>query len=421
MKGFMEQQKLARVRWQVGQPLLPEHFQAQEGALSAEVRLYAELAGLPVLGISGLEFNPVLLTEGTLSLTSLSAVLPGGHLVQVPGNATVAPFSLEETGHSQLTVYLHLLRDTRSAEGIPLYEEDSPSLHRAMNVLQLSAEPVVEGMLSSLELAGLAKDEHGRWRLSREQLPPLLRVGPHPFLEELFTWLDGLLEQAHGQLRTSIRDNYVRGDRLSNARRAMCEVRQLQALRVDMRHGIYPPTYRLFEALRRLYFETCCYLEAEPDENLPHYAHEKPGPGLLRWMELLNRSFRPQTSQRSYRPFECRDGRFLLSPLPQEKPSPNDFYLLVRRHERDKPRAMEGVRLASPLRLSVVRRQALRGVPYRHVAYPSFPHSFDADIDWYQLTLESEEWQAALREDGLAFSVTPAFEGAQVFLFWRRA
>ncbi|HEX8701324.1 MAG TPA: type VI secretion system baseplate subunit TssK, partial [Myxococcaceae bacterium] len=68
-----------------------------------------------------------------------------------------------------------------------------------------------------------------------------------------------------------------------------------------------------------------------------------------------------------------------------------------------------------------VRRQALKGVPYRHVPYPSFPHSFDADIDWYQLVPESDEWQAILREDGVSFAVTPAFEGAQVFLFWRRA
>ena len=322
MKGFMEPQKLARVRWQVGQPLLPEHFQAQEGALTAELRRYAEFAGLPVVGVGALELNRILLAEGTLSLTSLSAVLPGGYLVELPGNATVAPFSLEETGRSQLTVYLHLLRETRDAEGLPLYEEDPPALQRAVYLLQLSADPAVEGGHSSLALAGLSKDEQGRWRLSREQLPPLLRVGPHPFLEELFAQLDELLQQDHGQLRTSIRDSDVRGDRLSNARRALCAVRQLQALRQDMRHGIYPPTYNLFEALRGLYFETCCYLEAEPEEELPPYRHEEPGPGLLRWMELLNRSFRPQTSQRSYRAFECRDGRFVLAPCPRTSRPP---------------------------------------------------------------------------------------------------
>ncbi|NMO18635.1 type VI secretion system baseplate subunit TssK [Pyxidicoccus fallax] len=416
----MESHKIARVRWQAGQMLLPEHFRAQDEGLSAEALLTAELTGVPMSGIGALELNRAQLAEGIFALGALTAIMPGGHLVQVPGNATVAPVSLEETGRSRLTLYLHLMQETRGAEGIPLYAKDAPALHRALHVLQLSMEQALDGALSSLALAELSKDEQGRWELSREQLPPLLRASPHPFLEGLFTRLDELLDQARGQLRTAIRDNYVRGDRLSNARRALCEVRRVQGLRADMRHGLHPPTYHLFEALRRLYLEMCCYLECEPEEELPAYQHDAPGPGLWRWMTLLERGLRPSTHQRSYRPFECREGRFILSRLPQEEPAPNDFYLLVRRHERDKPRALDGVKLASPLRLSVVKRLALKGLTFRHVPYPSFPHAFDSDIDWYQLTTEGEEWQAVLREDGVAFPATPALEGAQIFLFWRR-
>ncbi len=413
--------KTARVRWQAGQMLLPEHFRAQDEILSAEALLAAELTGVPLSGIGALELNRAQLAEGTFALGSLTAIMPGGHLVQVPGNATVAPVSLEETGRSRLTLYLHLMHEQRGAEGVPLYAKDPPTLRRALHVLQLSAEQALDGALSSLALAELTKDEQGRWEVSREQLPPLLRTGPHPFLDPLFTRMDELLDGARGQLRAAIRDNYVRGDRLSNARRALCEVRRVQGLRVDMRHGLYPPTYHLFEALRRLYLEMCCYLECEPEEELPAYMHDEPGPGLWRWMTLLDRGLRPSTSQRSYQPFECREGRFVLSRLPQEEPMPNDFYLLVRRQERDTPRSLDGVKVASPLRLSLVKRLALKGLTFRHVPYPAFPHSFDSDIDWYQLTAEGEEWQAALREDAVALPVTPSLEGAQVFLFWRRA
>ena len=417
----MDPHKIARVRWQAGQMLLPEHFRAQDGVFSAETLLTAGLTGLPSSGIGALELSRGQLAEGILALTSLTALLPGGHLVQVPGNATVAPLSLEETGRSRLTVYLHLMHETRGAEGIPLYAEDPPALHRALHVLRLSAEQALDGARGSLALAEFSKDEQGRWELSREQLPPLLRANTHPFLDGLYVRLDELLDQAHGQLRTAIRDTGVRGDRLSNTRRALCEVRRVQGLRGDMRHGHHPSPYQLFDALRRLYLEMCCYLECEPEEELPAFQHDAPGPGLWRWMALLDRGLRPSTNQRSYRPFDCREGRFLLTPLPQEEPAPNDFYLLVRRHERDKPRPLEGVKLASPLRLSLVRRQALKGLTFRHVPYPAFPHSFDSDIDWYQLTTEGEEWQTVLREDGMALPVTPPLEGAQLFLFWRRA
>ncbi len=63
----MQRHKLARVRWQVGQTLLPEHFRAQDEALSSESRLHAELSGLPRIGIASLAWSEVLLAEGSLS------------------------------------------------------------------------------------------------------------------------------------------------------------------------------------------------------------------------------------------------------------------------------------------------------------------------------------------------------------------
>jgi type VI secretion system protein ImpJ len=416
----MGSHKIARVRWQTGQMLLPEHFQAQDRAFSAESLLMAELTGLPLSGIGALELNRAQLTAGTFALTSLTALMPGGHLVQVPGNATVAPFSLEETGLPRLPLYLHLMNETRGAEGLALYAKDPPGFQRALYVLKLSMEQALDGAVSTLALTVLTKDEQGQWALSQEQLPPLLRAGPHPFLEALLSRLDELLDRATGYLCTTLRESYVRGDRLSSARRSLCEVRRVQGLRMDMRNGLHPPTYHLFETLRRLYLEMCCYLECEPEEQLPVYRHDGPGPGLWRWITLLDRGLRPGTSQRSYLPFNCSEGRFVLSPLPRQEPTPNEFYLLVRRHERDKPRPLDGVKLASPLRLPLVRRQALKGLSFHHVPYPAFPHSFESDIDWYQITTEGEEWQAALREDGLAFPVTPPLDGAQIFLFWRR-
>ncbi|MCP3064799.1 type VI secretion system baseplate subunit TssK [Myxococcus sp. K38C18041901] len=412
--------RIARIRWQAGQLLLPEHFRTQDEILSAEARLTAELTGVPLSGIGALELDTARLAEGLFVLGSLTALMPGGHLVQVPGNATVAPFSLEETGRSRLTVYLHLMHEQHGAERSPLYAEDPPSLHRALHVLRLSVDPATEGARGTLALAELARNEHGQWELSRVQLPPLSRTGPHPFLTELFAHLDALLDQARGQLRTALRDNFVRGDRRSDTRRALCQVRAVQGLREDMRQGLHLPTHHLFTALRQLYLELCCYLECEPEEELPAYRHDEPGPGLWRWMTLLERGLRPSTSQRSFQAFDCRDGRFLLSGLPQQEPLPDDFYLLVRRQARDMPRSLEGVKLASPLRLSLVKRLALKGLTLRHVPYPAFPHAFDADIDWYQLATDGEEWRAALREDAVALSVTPPLEGAQVFLYWRR-
>jgi len=417
----MQRHKLARVRWQVGQTLLPEHFRAQDESLSAEARLHAELSGLPQTGIASLAWSEALLAEGSLSISSMTAVLPGGFLVGVPGNAALPSFSLEATGRAEVTVFLHLLEDTRGTEGVPLYADEPPNVQRVLRRLQLSSEQSVDRALSSLELVSFSKDLQGAWHPSTRKVPPLLLVGPNPFLNELLDELDSLLEKARGQLRTLLLDSYQRGERLASARRTLLEVRRLQSLRGDIRGGICPHPYSFFDALRRLYFEVCCYLELEPADEMPTYLHDDPATGLWGWMGLLNRAFRPEDTRLTYTPFNCQEGQFVLSPLPKlEEGVQNELYLLVRSEDPSQPPSLEGVKVASPSRLPAVRRLALRGIPLQHVPHPAFPHAFGPEISWYKLSL-GEEWQYALRDNGMAFYVTPALQGTQVFLFWRRA
>jgi type VI secretion system protein ImpJ len=186
-----------------------------------------------------------------------------------------------------------------------------------------------------------------------------------------------------------------------------------------MKHHVCPHPYQLFEALRRLYFEQCCYLEALPDERMPAYRHEELAQSLGGWMKLLGQGFRPEDSRSTHQPFTCRDGLYILTPFSREVQEAGELYLLVQRKEPGQRLPMEGVKLASPSRLPVVRRLALKGIPFRHVPYPEFPHAFGPEIDWY-LLVQGEEWRYALREDGVAFYVTPTLEDTKVSLFWRK-
>ena len=79
----MDSSRIARVQWQAGQMLLPEHFHAQDGALSAEALLSAGLAGLPPSGIGALELNRAQFAEGTFARVYRGRKEPGGQSVAV--------------------------------------------------------------------------------------------------------------------------------------------------------------------------------------------------------------------------------------------------------------------------------------------------------------------------------------------------
>ena len=422
-----QRHKLARVHWSLGQTLLPEHFAAEGDALEQGIRLSGELAGLPATGVATLAWNEALLARGSLSISSLTAVIPAGEgdlLVDVPGNAKLSAFSLEATGKSELAVHLHVLETADDAEGVPLYETDSKLVKRDLRVLQLSNEPVLDGAVATLKLAELSKGLDGVWKLSPTFAPELLLVGPNPFLDGILLELDGMLDQARGQLRTQILDSLLRSDRLTNARRTLFEVVRVQALREDMKHGVYPHPYQFFDALRRLYCESACYLELMPDEmfpaEMPVYRHDEIALGLDKWRALLAKGFRPQATRTVHQPFENRDGLFSIAPLPLDVPHASESYLLVQRVDPGERVPLDGVKLASEGRLPLVRRLALTGIPFRYLPYPAFPHAFGPEIDWYQLQ-PGEEWDHAVREDSLAFYVTPALQDAQVSLYWRKA
>ena len=74
----------------MGQPLLPEHFFAQEGSLREEIKLQLEMLPTPFWGVAALEWDALQLRAGRLCLSSLTLRLPTGEVIDVPGERRAA-------------------------------------------------------------------------------------------------------------------------------------------------------------------------------------------------------------------------------------------------------------------------------------------------------------------------------------------
>src|SRR5882672_9565215 len=109
-------EQIARIDWKMGQTLLPEHFFAQEEALIADTATRFGLIGVPFYGIGRLRWNDSLLAEGIVSLMGLTAVLPTGEILQIPGNAQAQSFNLSVAGTTHVTVYLHLTNERATVD-----------------------------------------------------------------------------------------------------------------------------------------------------------------------------------------------------------------------------------------------------------------------------------------------------------------
>jgi type VI secretion system protein ImpJ len=411
--------KLAPVRWELGQILLPEHFTTLHTSLLAELRARAAVAGLPAYGVAELSWHDKALEQGQLILQSLTAVLPSGLLINVPGNGTLEGLALKTTGLPKVRVYLHVLDTPASSIGNPLYASDPKTVRRQVLSLRLSTQPALERSIETLPLGAFQCEPDRRWVLQAEHCPPLLQVGPNPFLKQQLALLEKKLVEFHGRLVDDTKDTLLRGGYLSTISGCLREVCAVRSLVAEIPTGIHRHPYFLFDALRRLYFEICSFHEKPAEQPCLPYVHEGAGDSFAQLFGYLEKSLTALTAPRRHVELTLREGRFLLSAWPAELARAERVYLLVSRNQRHERITLDAVKLASPDRLELVHGATLRGIPFEAVSNPPSSRFFIEGMDFYELTL-GDEWSHVLKSQGLSFYATGllASPGVRVLLYF---
>src|SRR5512135_2470994 len=145
-------QQLKRVGWQIGQPLLPLHLVAQENSLLAHLDFFIKSQGIPIYGIGQLKWDDTLLFQGVVSISKLTVVFPTGEVVDIPENGKISVFDLNKVGKNQVTLYLHLLKESSDQE-MYLDDQEEEKVVFLVNQLVLSTEGHVFSTKTSIKLA----------------------------------------------------------------------------------------------------------------------------------------------------------------------------------------------------------------------------------------------------------------------------
>lgn len=410
--------KIGHVRWYLGQTVLPEHLRALAERTDAVVELRNRLGGLPHHGLAELTWSEPLLREGVLAVSELSAVLPDGAVVSVPGNAALAPLSLTATGATYLSVYLHLTDETLTAAGNPVYESDARVIERVLQRAQLSSSDKLDRSCGFLKLGDFEKNVDGTWRLATAHIPALLQVSTTPYLRQPLVQLEAQLTNLEPQLAAQLQDTFLRPERLLSIRLCLAQIYRTLSQLHDIKHKVPLHPYELFTSLRSLYEELCCFHEVLPDQPALPYRHDDLGRCFGGMFTLLQQHLKPVYTRSTHLRFLKANGLFSLTQLPEETKLAQEVYLLVQRPTLHERISMVEVKLCCISRLALIHRLVLRGVPFKHIEKPPFQHTFGPEVDFYQLQF-GEEWNNIVRESAVGLYIHPVLEQANVFLFWR--
>ena len=410
--------KLSRVRWQMGQTLLPEHFLAQEEALVADTIMRFRMSGIPAYGIAALKWNETLISEGVFSIKATTLIMHSGLLLDIPGNAGASPFNLNVPGTVKVPVYCHLMGEAspREEAGESWEAQEEGVIPRVVYQLVLSSDQSHPGALETIKIAQFEKDPEGTWQVSRNFVPPLLQVGTSPFLMAEIDEFGEALELFQYNLALDAA-SYLSGSGLFRVEQCLKSVYQIQRFLANLRGQVHIHPYYVYEALKNFYIEVCFYKSNVPEHFASPYNHDQLATCFKEILEPLKQQMKLVEVESPYHPFQFRDGLFQIK-LPPEMRGAKQVYLLAQKSHVSKVVSLENLKLASRSRISLVHRLALQGVPLEKVDQPSFQHSFGPEVDFFKIT-EGEEWDHALSELSLAFYDHPQLKGMEFYIYRR--
>lgn len=410
--------KLARIHWQMGQALLPEHLFAQEESLLAEMRMRFQLLSFPVYGIGRLQWNESLLKEGVLSLLSLTLVLPSGQLIDIPGNATGKSFNMNVAGSAQLSVYLHVI-DESTGRDQTSYIREEETVEKIIYEVELSSDQSHAAARYTMKLAEFRKDGEGVWSLSDNYVPPLIQTATSPFLNSTLNYIFQLLEAFHFKLTQEIAAGYLSGENLFTAKQCLQAVYALQHFFCNLKGQVRYHPYYLYEALNSFYLALCLYQNCTPENVESPYLHEQLADCFRKITDPLVRQMQMMKAQTPYLPFKKSEGLFTIAKLPKEIVDAKEVYFLIQKPKVTTPISIEGLKLASMSRVGMVHQMSLQGIPFKRIPNPPFQHTFGVEVDFF-LIMRGEEWDYALGERTLAFYEKSTMEGIAAYIYWRQ-
>lgn len=174
-----------------------------------------------------------------------------------------------------------------------------------------------------------------------------------------------------------------------------------------------------------LYEQTCQFLSAlaflyvdQGDFSLIPYQHERLALLFAKQLELLIKYLKPKSEQLASIQFEKKQNCYISERLPQDLYEASEIFFIVQLVDPKIKFLVDGLKLASYSRLFNIHRFALTGILLLRLESAPFNNNFSRSAYIYKLEKDAE-WEHALKEGKLAFTLQDDRPELQAFLYWR--
>jgi type VI secretion system protein ImpJ len=441
--------QLQPVVWAKGTFLTPQHLQAHSLFLESLLQFRLESLAFRPWGFSKLQIDREALAGGQLAIAAASGIFPDGLLFDMPdSDPTPAPKPLAEylsEERNSVDVFLavparrpaginvgtgKLATDTRYlAETLMIRDENTGQSERPVQVgrknSRLLADEEVRAGVPALRVARVRRAETGLLELDPAFVPPLLDIAASEHmlsllrrLQEILTakssTLSGLRRQKNQSLADFSASDIANFWLLYTINSYFPLVRHL----FETRRG-HPE--KTFSVLSSLAGSLTAFSSTIQPSDLPAYEHDDLGgcfadldEKLRTLLETVVPSNFVSLPLKPVQPFihgtAISDDKYLVN---------TKLYLAVSAEMSEADlitKAPQLIKLCSATHLEHLIRQALPGVPMRHVASPPSSIPIKLKYQYFSLTCQGGAFEAIVRARNLAAYVPSDFVEPQLEL-----
>lgn len=397
---------------------MPIHLVAQEDSLIANLNFYIQNLGIPYFGIGNLKWDDKLLSQGVVSISKLTVIFPNGDLVDVPDNGTINTYDLNLSGMNQITLYLHLLKSSSQYNVFSESADEEEKICYSVHNLVLTNEHHLYAGKVSLKLAEFEKDVENRWTLCENYYPPLFTILSHPFLTNRLSTIRTIVESFQKELELESSSGKLFEQRTLNSKLCLLEVVSLRQFILNVDRNVITHPYYLYERLTHFLNTLAIMFLDLNDFSVIPYQHDKLSLLFAKLVELLIQYLKPKTEKLSSIKFEKKQNCYVSERMPQDLYETNEIYLVVQYTDPKVKTAIEGLRMSAHSRLFNVHRFSLTGIVLLRLESAPFNNNFSRQAQVYKIQKDSE-WEHALSEGKVAFSVDNDYQELQGFIYWR--
>ncbi len=406
---------LKRVNWQMGQMLLPHHLFAQEQALLAHNTHLFQHSGLPNYGIIKMRWDEDFFYQGIISISELILLLPSGHLIDIPGNATPSSFDLNSAGKTKLSLYLHLIDEKKEREEEVTLHDETAKISFALDSTLLSPQKNADLSRAVFKLAQFEKTQESVWHLSESFIPPLLTTSPQPFLMPIFANIERVIKSVKLKIKKEIEGADFFASHNVEWRFCLLELSHLERFCENcMNNQVIPHPYYLYDRI-------CSVLDcARSEENkIPIYQHEELAEVFQNLLHQMEYIFISEQKDFSYVEFERNESLYTITSLPPSLAKAREVYLIIQKPDQETHFSANSLKLTSRQRKEFIEHFFVSGITLSPINKPAFLNSrFAEEVEAFSID-QKEEWRKALAEGNLVLSHHELTRDFNVFLYWR--